>query len=67
MFDNHTDLNNTVTCYFMHLIGLKVKVAANGPLNFFSTELSPALDEDKKDRWQEKRIWYSKKPLLIDS
>ena len=49
MFDNHTDLNNTVTCFFMHLIGLKVKVAANEPLKFFFYRTDP-LDEDKKDR-----------------
>lgn len=29
MFDNDMDLNNAVTCYFMYLIKLKVKVAVN--------------------------------------
>lgn len=66
MFDNLIDLNNTVTCYFMYLIGQSSQGGSELALGIFFYRTDP-LDEDKKDPWQEDRIWCSKKPLLIDS
>ena len=52
MFDNQMDLNNTVTCYFMYLIGLKVKVAVNELLTIFSPELTHLKRTKKTLGWR---------------
>jgi len=47
MFDNLKDLNNTVTCYFMYLIGQSSKSGSELALGIFSTELTHLVKTKK--------------------
>ena len=48
MFDNLIDLNNTVTCYFMYLIGQSSQGGRELALGiFFSTELTHLMKTKK--------------------